>query len=348
MRTKMQMEIDNLSKRISRIREKIVHSMKDFCHLYPEDTTQMDAVIESLDEFVMFWVKLKDEDLPRHKQRFKSKMDQDTINGMAMFQNQLDQEKRHIEEKIAIINNSLHQIDYTKGSFIRIHLASSKDTEVSLFRGSIRQILADTLDPETVYTEQKFLQVKAIIDRFKGREKYSDADKRWTEKVTDVRNWFTFAVSERWREDSSEKEYYPDSGGKSGGQKEKLAYTILASALVYQFGLAEDGSLSRSFRFVVIDEAFGRGSDDSTRYGLELFKKLGMQLLVVTPLQKIHVIENYVENVHFIHNEDGQNSMIRNLTIQEYQKEKEQFLMEKVKVIPWKKEEQRKGVQDRL
>jgi hypothetical protein len=38
-----------------------------------------------------------------------------------------------------------------------------------------------------------------------------------------------------------------------------------------------------------IDEAFGRGSDDSARYGLELFRKLNLQLLVVTPLQKIHI-----------------------------------------------------------
>jgi uncharacterized protein YPO0396 len=47
----------------------------------------------------------------------------------------------------------------------------------------------------------------------------------------------------------------------------------------------------RDFRFAVIDEAFGRGSDASTRYALELFAKLGLQLLIVTPLQKVHVIE---------------------------------------------------------
>ena len=41
---------------------------------------------------------------------------------------------------------------------------------------------------------------------------------------------------------------------------------------------------------VVIDEAFGRGSDESTRYGLKLFRKLNLQLLIVTPLQKINII----------------------------------------------------------
>jgi uncharacterized protein YPO0396 len=73
---------------------------------------------------------------------------------------------------------------------------------------------------------------------------------------------------------------------------------------------------------VVIDEAFGRGSDDSARYGLELFRRLGLQLLIVTPLQKIHIIEPFVSAVGFVHNEAGRNSFLRNLTIEEYRKEK--------------------------
>ena len=52
---------------------------------------------------------------------------------------------------------------------------------------------------------------------------------------------------------------------------------------------------SKTFRFVVIDEAFGRGSDESARFGLELFRRMGLQLLVVTPLQKIHIIEPFVK-----------------------------------------------------
>jgi uncharacterized protein YPO0396 len=72
----------------------------------------------------------------------------------------------------------------------------------------------------------------------------------------------------------------------------------------------------------MIDEAFGRGSDESARYGLELFGKLGLQLLIVTPLQKIHVIENYVRSVHLVHNNEGKNSLIRSLTIDEYREEK--------------------------
>ena len=140
--------------------------------------------------------------------------------------------------------------------------------------------------------------------------------------MTDVRQWHTFGAEERWRETDEPHEYFSDSSGKSGGQKEKLAYTILASAIAFQFGLKWGRSLDRSFRFVVIDEAFGRGSDESTRYGLQLFERLNLQLLIVTPLQKINIIEDYINAVHYVSNPDGRQSLVRNISKAEYLKEK--------------------------
>ncbi|MHB1846009.1 MAG: SbcC/MukB-like Walker B domain-containing protein, partial [Deltaproteobacteria bacterium] len=101
----------------------------------------------------------------------------------------------------------------------------------------------------------------------------------------------------------------------------KLAYTVLAASLAYQFGLEPGAKRSRSFRFVVIDEAFGRGSDESARFALELFGRMNLQLLIVTPLQKIPVIEPFVSSVGFVHNDEGKSSKLRCLTIEEYRAE---------------------------
>ena len=101
-----------------------------------------------------------------------------------------------------------------------------------------------------------------------------------------------------------------------------LALVLLAASLAYQFGLEWGAVRSRSFRFVVIDEAFGRGSDESARYGLSLFHQLNLQLLIVTPLQKIHIIEPFVASVGFVHNEGGRDSRLRCLSIEEYRARK--------------------------
>ena len=148
-------------------------------------------------------------------------------------------QRETIKERIARINESLTQIDYNPGRYIALETQLSQDAEIRDFQTELRACTEGTatgLD-DAQYSEGKFLQVKAIIDRFRGREGLSEQDRRWTAKVTDVRNWFLFAASERWREDHTEHEHYSDSGGKSGGQKEKLAYTILAASLAYQFGL---------------------------------------------------------------------------------------------------------------
>jgi uncharacterized protein YPO0396 len=262
--------------------------------------------------------------LPRFEGRFKALLNENTIREVAGFQSQLRREAEEIRERIAIINRSLREIDYERGRYIVLETQATTDPEVRDFQHDLRTCTEGSLtgSDDQAYSEAKFLEVRRIIERFQGRDGTSDSDKRWTRKVTDVRNWFVFSASERWRSDDSEHEHYSDSGGKSGGQKEKLAYTILAASLAYQFDIDARTPRSRAFHFVVIDEAFGRGSDESARFGLNLFEKMGLQLLIVTPLQKIHIIEPYVAAVGFVHNEEGRRSRLRNLTIEEYRAER--------------------------
>ena len=327
MREWLQRRLDNEEDKAKRIRDRVIRQMQAYKGRYPVETQEVDAAMEAAGAFKEMLETLCREDLPRHEQRFKQKLNEETIQSMALFQGKLDSELAQIREKIGTINRSLSAIDYNEGTYIVLVADPDRDVEIRQFRENLRACLGETLTggEDEAYTEHKFLQVKEIIDRFNGRPGQTDMDRRWTRKVTDVRNWLAFSVAERWREDNKEKEFYSDTAGKSGGQKEKLAYTILASALAYQFGLKWGEKRSRTLRFVMIDEAFGRGSDESTRYALELFKKLNLQLLIVTPLQKINIIEDYVSAVHYIHNPDGKNSMVRNLTIEQYREEKAAF-----------------------
>lgn len=289
---------------------------------YPVETVEVDASIDSISEYRQFFKRIQGEDLPKHEKRFKDSLNKETIHDIAMFKNQLEGFAKDIEDKIKQINQSLKDIEYNSGTYIELITDKAQDKNIVEFKESLRNCLEQYVGETEIYNEEKFNRVKVILDRFNSGE---ITDINWTNKVTDVKNWFAFSVSEKWREDNTEKEFYSDSSGKSGGQKEKLAYTILASALAYQFGLEWKQTKSRSFRFVVIDEAFGRGSDDSTRYGLNLFKRLNLQLLIVTPLQKLNIIEEFVNSVHFISNENGEYSMVRNLTIAEYIQEKEKY-----------------------
>ncbi|UYM05472.1 ATP-binding protein [Solicola gregarius] len=311
--------IERLTQQMNAQATNTLRHMAEVRRRWPESTTEMDTDIGARAEFRAFHDRVRDDDLPRFEEDFKRQLNTETIKELAGFNNWLRRQRDVIHDRVATINDALAAIDYSPGRIIRLEPEATPNTDVRQFQTDLRDATGDTLTPQDDrYSEQRFLDVQRIIERFRGREGHTDSDKAWTAKVTDVRNWFTFSASERDRETDEEHEHYRDSDGKSGGQKEKLAYTILAASLAYQFGLDWGVKESRDFRFAVIDEAFGRGSDQSTRYALDLFAKLGLQLLVITPLQKVHVIEPYVRAIGFVDNPSGNNSRLQTLTIEEF------------------------------
>jgi uncharacterized protein YPO0396 len=313
-------QVEAKASRQTTVANRVVAKMGELRARYPIETTDFDNSVLSAAGYRDLHRRLVEDDLPRFQAQFKTYLNTNTIRDIAGFHSQLNKQVELIRERVDTINASLVDIDYNPGRYIRLESQRTVNVEIRDFITELRACTDSSLagDGSDQYSEQKFLQVSRIIERFRGREGQTEADRAWTRRVTDVRNWFVFAASERWREDDTEHETYTDSGGKSGGQKEKLAYTILAASLAYQFKLEWGAVRSKTFRFVVIDEAFGRGSDESTRFALQLFQRLGLQLLIVTPLQKIHVIEPYVSAVGFVDNKTGAYSRLQTLTIEEY------------------------------
>ena len=316
VRESIQKEIDSLNGKINRSSEKITTGMQSYIKEFPTLTKDVDASTSSISEFEKMYSTLKKDDLPKYEKRFKKLFREGTIQHFLTLKTRLEEEEKSITKKIRLINDSLKSIEYSSGTFIELSMTKAIDSDIREFKEDLKHALAGTVGGDDSYDESKFLQVKKIIERFNGRQNFVDVDKKWRKKVTDVRNWFSFGANEKYLGDGSLKEYYSDSSGKSGGQKEKLAYTVLASSIAFAYGLEENST--KSFRFVMIDEAFGKGSDDSTKYGLELFRKLNLQLLVITPIQKINIIEPYIRSIHFVHNHEGMDSSVVGLSVEEY------------------------------
>lgn len=296
----------------------IQQQMGEFLRRWPEYSSEIDANIGSIGEFRRLHEQVKLDDLPRFEREFHRQLNTEAIKELAGFNAWLGRQAEDIRGRVDIINEALSAIDYSPGRIVKLDADPTVNSEIRDFRADLRAATGDLLDTGEDDAEQRFDRVRVLVEKFRGRPNHADTDKAWTARVTDVRNWFTFAASERDRETDIEYEHYTDSDGKSGGQKEKLAYTILAASLAYQFGLRWGVTKSKDFRFAVIDEAFGRGSDQSTRYALELFAKLGLQLLIVTPLQKVHVIEPHVSSIGFVDNPTGAASRVHTLTIEEF------------------------------
>lgn len=309
---------------LQQLGQQLTEAMAGYRQRWPENCAELLCRPEAAPDYIVVLDRLRTDDLPKFEGRFRELLRENTINQIALFQTHLDDVCQEIEDRIGRINQSLSEIDYNEGRYIQIECSPAASEMITEFRRKLKSCTDDALTgtADATYSELKFRQVADLLERLQGRPGSADADAHWRSEVIDVRNWYTFAASERWRcpepDQDEEYEHYTDSGGKSGGQKEKLAYTILAASIVYNFGLEGRHSGEQSFRFVVIDEAFLKSSDESARFGLELFQKLDLQLLVVTPLLKIATIEPYVHHVGFVYQKDEEHrSYLRNLTIEE-------------------------------
>ena len=286
------------------------------------DTLDLQDSPEFITEYINLYKRIKDEDLPRHEQRFKTWLNERVIVNFAGFEASLDKQFKAIKASIKELNESLKQIEFhtTPPTYIQIDHKDVRDhgeSGITMFRQSLRDVFSNLNKlHETKELETSFKKVKTIIERMTN-------DEVWRKKVTDVRNWLEFGAIEKHRLDDSPKRYYDDSQGLSGGEKAKLAYTILASAIAYQFGINQKGYQLKSFRFVVVDEAFSKVDPENASFAMELFKQLNLQLMVVTPLDKINIVEKFIHSVHYTENKNRQNSAVYDLTIKEYHAKKE-------------------------
>ena len=94
------------------------------------------------------------------------------------------------------------------------------------------------------------------------------------------------------------------------------------------FGLTKEGLQSNSFRFIAIDEAFKSQDEDKARYLVTLCKQLHLQLLVVTPSDNIHIVENDISFVHFVERKEERHSWLYDMPIEQFKVEKANYVQQ--------------------
>jgi len=300
--------------------QSIIKKMANYLKDFSTEVSDLTAEIESMDDFCDTLQKIREEKLPEYENRFKKLLQENVIDDIVGFNAKLDNQLMEIRIKIDELNNALRSIDYTPNTYIQLQHKQNMDIEVNDFKEMIKGCIPDAGDNSFESNEKSFNRIRVLIERF-------DNEERWKVKVTDVRNWLNFNASERYLENDSEKELYESSSGKSGGQTVKMAYTILASAISYQFGLGT--RTNKSFHFVVIDEVFSNLDSSNSRYAMELFKRLDLQLLVVTPFDKVNIVEPYISTCHLAgNNEELNDSRVCNITMEELKSKRARFALQ--------------------
>jgi uncharacterized protein YPO0396 len=319
----------------SSTREKIIRLMGAFAspteeirQKFPDwskDTTGLASSLEYAPDFQKLYDRITNDDLPKHKKEFRKYMKDSVTSRITSFKSGLDNRKEEIEEHIDELNKSLRKIDFNTNpnTYIQLRSKNTRDLEIKTFKGELNDCIVPAADIELAqsddWMETAFLRIRDLIEKL-----HNDKDKR--KKLIDVRNWLDFEAEEFYRENEKRRKTLDSSDSLSGGEKAQFTYTILGAAIAFQFGISENSGKANSFRFIAVDEAFSKLDPEKSHYLMALCRQLDLQILVVTPLDKIYVAEEYISSCHFVERQSTERSKVYNLTMTDYHAKKEQWL----------------------
>lgn len=282
------------------------------------DVNSLPDSVEFISEYQTFLKKLNEEALPSFEKRFNKYLHETVINNIYTFRQFFKDWESLINKTIKQLNSYLRDINFNVYPETYIQLESSKKRNVNINEfvqmlekaiPNMREINS-TIDGQRIHFEQHVLPLMQRLQ-----------DEMWRKEVMDVRARFSYKAAELYKADDQKRNTYESMGQLSGGEKAQLTYTILGSAIAYQFGLTKHGCDS-SFRFIAIDEAFRAQDEDKARYLISLCKQLHLQLLVVTPSDNIHIVEKDISYVHYVERK-GNASVLYNMPINQFKEERQ-------------------------
>ncbi|HBE70135.1 MAG TPA: hypothetical protein DDW52_18460 [Planctomycetaceae bacterium] len=292
-------DYDKQTDRLAPISKEVTSAMTRFLKKFPDEQSDLDADVASLESFVELYQRIAADDLPKYESRFKQRLNEKVLHEVGMLHSSLETEREEIKNKIEQLNTALRLLEWKSGTYMRLEPSDAQDREVQDFRRDLANCLTGTLDGTPQANEATFVRIEKLVAKFRD-----EGNERWRQKVIDVRNWFNFAAREIVAETGQARSYYDGGTGQSGGEKGKLAFLVLVAAIAYQYDLDPNARQSDRFHFVMVDEMFSRSDDGHAEYALDLFDRFGLQLLIVAPLDaKARVTEPYVGTyVHVVKN----------------------------------------------
>jgi uncharacterized protein YPO0396 len=255
--------------------------------------------------------------LPAQEAEFRQFFNQRTHESFSTLLHLLDEERRAITSRILPLNGILSEVNFHEGSFLELDIKQTLPATAKQFKDAIQNALkvrharpgkavtaasaaasaaasrAEGDDDAELTTRYKSLET--LVKRLGSQ---TPEDRRWRAEVLDVRGHLFIQCKEH-REvqgagskgagakgaakgaKKTEVYMHADTGSMSGGERQRFTAFIMAAALSYQLGIAEQGFTT--YGTVMMDEAFVLASEEFAGAGIKALHEFGFQLLLAAP-----------------------------------------------------------------
>lgn len=309
VREELRHEERSAQRSLAKAEARVLRGQRTYAETWPGRAVNLvPDEVDSAPDFLTLLDQLRSDRLPEFEGRFQRLLAEQSQNNLGQLAFRIQSADRQVRQRIAPVNESLAStpFDHERGRFLRIETRSARSAEVSDFLGDLKEVTQGAFNYGSDHqdAEDRFERMNRLLERLGSA---ATTDRSWRGRVLDTRLHVTFVAVEYDR-DGQQTDVYQGSGGRSGGQSQKLVTFCLAAALRYQ--LADAGTQVPRFGTVALDEAFDKTDTSFTRAGLEVFDSFRFQLVLATPLKMLQVISRYVGGAAVVSNPSGKDSSI--------------------------------------
>lgn len=296
--------------------------------------THLSAHIDCREAYVEDLKQIRENHLVALREKFNDQYKRELLSQFLTFKSQLEMENERIRSEVADLNSVLKSIPYDKQTYLQIECETTKNSIVQSFRRDLGECTKfnDAINGQGFQiTDEQRNQIQTILHDLRGPDLYPENDdntRAHREAIErqklciDPRNWHRFSVSKRDIHTGEIQGVLYSSGAKSSGEGEKFAYIIMMACFANRFGLRNRALNNGScLKFLIIDEAFTKFSEENCVDVLELMRQLGIQTLFITPLQKLSIFEHYVQSVILTQNPMKKASSAYQFSYEEFKQE---------------------------
>jgi uncharacterized protein YPO0396 len=247
--------------------------------------------------------------LPAQEAEFRQFFNQRTHESFSTLLHLLDEERRAITSRILPLNGILCEVNFHEGSFLELDIKQTLPATAKQFKDAIQNALkvrhtrpgkavsaasgaSSTETDDDAELTNRYKSLETLVKRLGSQ---TPEDRRWRAEVLDVRGHLFIQCKEH-REvqgtgakgagskgagkgaKKTEVFMHADTGSMSGGERQRFTAFIMAAALSYQLGIAEQGFTT--YGTVMMDEAFVLASEEFAGAGIKALHEFGFQLLL--------------------------------------------------------------------
>jgi|GEM_PF-132290 len=239
--------------------------------------------LEALPDCLAHLEHLEREGLPQLVESFVERLNKHATQSLARIMTRLESEREDILERMDTINRVLRRTEFKPGTHLKIGTRKERFAHVVEFERKLNRALGEIGSTDH---DARFRHLADVVETLEQASAAGSVRAHWSLQLLDPRHQMTF-YAEELDEALEVRDVLESSSGKSGGEKEAFAGTIVAASLAYV--LTPDGRDRPIYSTVFLDEAFSNTAETVSRRVLRVFRELGLHVNLITPYKNLNL-----------------------------------------------------------